>query len=153
EHVSALPGVESASISNGGILEGGDGGGPSEETSFEGLPPKSGLVLRYFAITPDFFGTAGLLLLAGRDFTERDDDKAPPVAIINETMARFFYGNENPIGKRFGGRTGNQMQIVGVVRNAKAGSARDARGVWYVPYRQSVRVLQRPWCVAVLTAA
>lgn len=152
QRVSALPDVRSASISNGGILEGGDGGGPSEQTLVESQPPKPGLVLRFFAVAPAFFTTAGLPLLAGRDFTERDNETSPPVAIINQTMARFFFGSENPIGKRFGGPQGKQIQIVGVARNAKAGSPRDARGVWYVPYRQSVRVLQRPWCLVVRTA-
>jgi predicted permease len=148
--LSALPGVAAASMSNGGVLEGGeDRGGPSEETAVEGLPPKAGRTLRYFAVAPGYFAATGLPLLAGRDFAGSDTEASQPVAIVSEAMARFFFGNENPIGRRFGGPRGSRLEIVGVAKNARAGTARDERAVWYVPYRRDVRVLRRPWCVAV----
>lgn len=153
--LAGLPGIKAVSLSNGGVLEGGeDRGGRSEQMLFEGYEAKAGMTLRYFAVGPDFFTATGLQLVAGRDFSSTDSDTSPPVAIINRTMARFFYGNDNPIGKRFGGRNGKEMEIVGVARDAKAGSARDSRGVWYVPYRQNARALRLPaWCFIVRTVA
>src|SRR5262249_48136589 len=100
-----------------------------------------------------FFETAGLALLAGRDFTEQDNEKAPRVAIINETMARFFFGDENPIGKRFGmaDDVGTPIEIVGVAKDAKFGTPRDTGLTEYWPYRQIIG-LMRTTCVEVRTA-
>ena len=151
--LATVPGVRSVSMSNGGVLEGGaDRGGRSEDTIFEGLPPKPGVVLRSFAASPGFFAATGLPLIAGRDFTDTDTETSPPVAVISEGMARFIYGAANPVGRRFGGRSGTQTQIVGVARDAKSGTARDTRAVWYKPYRQSApEVLRLPWCLAIRT--
>jgi predicted lysophospholipase L1 biosynthesis ABC-type transport system permease subunit len=68
-------------------------------------------------------------------------------------MARFFFGVENPVGKRFrsGGEEGFPIEIVGVVKDAKLGTVRDQRGAWYFPYRQNARLLRLNWCIAVRT--
>src|SRR5262249_16329285 len=50
--------------------------------------------------SPDFFSTLSLPLIKGRSFTETDRDRAPLVAIINQSMAHHYWGNENPLGKR-----------------------------------------------------
>jgi putative ABC transport system permease protein len=54
----------------------------------------------FYPVTPNFFDTMKIRLLHGRDFTDRDRVHAPWVAIVNETMARRFFPNEDPIGKR-----------------------------------------------------
>ena len=54
----------------------------------------------FYPVTPGFFDTMKIRLLAGRDFSNRDTAHTPWVAIINETLARRFFPNENPIGKR-----------------------------------------------------
>ena len=151
--LATIPGVRAVSMTNGGVLEGGaDRGGRSEDTLFEGLPPKPGLVFRSFAASPGFFAATGLPLIAGRDFTDTDTETSPPVAVISEGLAHFIYGATNPIGRRFGGRSGTQTLIVGVAQDAKSGTARDTRGVWYKPYRQSTpEVLRLPWCLAIRT--
>lgn len=68
-----------------------------------------------------YFQALKTRLLQGRDFTEQDDENAPPVAIINETFARRFYPGENPIGKRFsiGSADGTTVQVIGVVQDGK----------------------------------
>lgn len=70
------------------------------------------------AVTPSYLATTGTKLVAGRNFTGTDHAKAPLVAIINETMARALFPNEDPIGKRIGGLDPTRrdwMEVVGVV--------------------------------------
>jgi predicted permease len=92
------------------------------------------------AVAPGYFATMGMPLVIGRDFRATDVTGAPQVAIINEKMAKYFWGNENPIGKRFGwARDENSypMEVVGVVRDSKFATLRDEvpRFV-YIPYAQ-----------------
>src|SRR6185436_2377067 len=81
----------------------------------------------------------GIPLVLGRALTDRDDTNAPAVAVINETAARKYFPGENPIGRRFGTspETTGQIEIVGVLRDAKYNSVRDAAPpTMYVPFRQ-----------------
>jgi predicted permease len=153
ERLSSLPGVVSVSISNGGVLEGGMRGGRSEAYRFPGQAPKPGLFYRNSLVMPGFFATVGTPLIAGRDFTEMDNENAPEVAIFSETMARFFFGDENPVGKRFNARggTGYPIEIIGVVKDAKPGTPRDQLSAWYSPYRQGARFMRLNWCIAART--
>jgi predicted permease len=80
-------------------------------------------------------------LLLGRSLTIHDDARAPNVAVINQAMARKYFGDTNPIGRRFGfgGRPENagQIEIVGVVRDAKyTGLRQDIPPTAYTPYLQ-----------------
>jgi len=73
-------------------------------------------------VGPGYFKTLGIPLLAGREFTARDRVGAPPVAIVNDVFARYYFGNENPIGRRFGRGAEirpDDVEIVGVVRGSK----------------------------------
>jgi predicted permease len=157
ERISALPGVVSASPSNAGVLTGGGSGAPSETLAVEGQPPKPGLSggVAGAAVGPGFFETLGMTLLAGRDFTEQDTESAPHVAIINETLARFEFGEQDPIGKRFArrGETGYPWEIIGVVKDTKDRNLRATDlGVTYTPYRQQVNRLAI-MCLAVRTSS
>jgi predicted permease len=152
ERLSSLPGALSASVSMGGVLDGGEGGLPSEQITIQGQAPRPGLLLSGVSVAPEFFKTVGIPLLQGRDFTERDNETSPRVAVINETMSRFFFGDQDPIGRRFGWMPGAESEIVGVVKDAKTGAPRDNRGVIYSPYRQYQRALRLNWSVAVRAA-
>ena len=91
-------------------------------------------------ITPGYFNAMGTRLVDGREFTERDDERSTPVAIVNETFARRFWPGENALGKRFslGGADAPMMEIVGVARDGKyAGLAEDPRPFVYRPAWQS----------------
>jgi len=91
-----------------------------------------------------YFRTMGIRLITGRDFTERDDAKATPVAIINETLARRFFPNEDPISKRIKPEFAMardtepaMREIIGVVGDVKRRSlSDDARPEIYAPHAQ-----------------
>lgn len=75
-------------------------------------------------VSPDYFATFGIPLMAGRDFDSRDVDQGRKVAIVNETFSRKFFPGRNPIGMTF--RRGTQFfEIVGVVGDASYESLRD----------------------------
>jgi len=97
-------------------------------------------------VAPGFFETTGMKLLAGRDFNRIDNETAPRVAVINESMARVYFNNQNPVGKHFGaammGREAPFMEteIVGVVKDARGYNSpreTDSR-MLYFPYRQDM---------------
>jgi predicted permease len=140
QRISELPGVVSASPTVYGVLDGTTFDGTT--VTAEGYQPGPGDPPRaqWNIVGPRFFETMGIPLLAGREFTDRDTDTSPRVGIVNETMARFFFGNQNPVGRHFGrnGQPGTAIEIVGVARNAKQETPRrdKDRMLFYVPYRQ-----------------
>jgi predicted permease len=98
------------------------GSGWNNTTHSEGAP--DGKESFYNRIGPGYLKTMAITLLAGRDFTDRDDLTAPRIAIVNEQFAKTFYGGGNPIGKTFRvpqapGKPDNVYQVAGLVRNTK----------------------------------
>ena len=120
ERVKNLPGVQAAGLTHsmplvsdyvlGFNIEGRPAIAPSD------LPSTN-----YYAVTPEYFRAMGIRLVRGRVFTAQDDAKAPRVAIINETMARQHFPNEDPIGKRINITNGPDTwrEIVGIVGDIK----------------------------------
>src|ERR1700730_12883888 len=97
------------------------------------------------AVGPGYFSTMGQALLKGREFSVKDANGAPKVAIINESMAAFFFGTTNPIGRHIGwGRDeAPNIEIVGVVKDAKASTLRQPIGRFvYTPYMQEDEIGQ-----------
>jgi predicted permease len=93
------------------------------------------------AVSAGFFETMEMPIRLGRGLSEHDSGAAAKVVVINETAARTYFPNENPVGRRFGQtpETASQLEIVGVLRDAKYNSVRDpAPPTMYVPYLQSV---------------
>jgi predicted permease len=80
-------------------------------------------------VTDGYFASLGMRLLAGRDFSGRDGPNAPPVAVVNETLARRFFPGRSPVGRTFrlpdGDGFGLPVEIIGVVRDTKYESLRD----------------------------
>lgn len=94
----------------------------------------------YYSVSPDFFRAMGIRLIHGRLFTPQDDARAPRVAVINETLARQFFPNEDPIGQRILVTTGPDAwrQIVGIVADTKQyGVDKPTTSQTYEPFAQS----------------
>jgi predicted permease len=126
DKLTAVPGVRAVTFSDFALLSGSQ---ISTDLFVEGRSyssePQSGI--NHLAIGEDFFEVVGIPLVAGRGFTASDTATSPKVAILNEAGARKFFPNENPIGKRCGHspETATEMEIIGVVRDAKYNSVRD----------------------------
>jgi putative ABC transport system permease protein len=75
-------------------------------------------------VSPDYFDGLGIRVLQGRAFRPQDDRSAPPVAIVNEAMARRYWGTSNVVGRRYGydGVPDSWVEIVGVAADVKVGS-------------------------------
>ncbi len=85
---------------------------------------REGALSWFNRVGPGYFQTLKTPLMAGRDFTERDDASAPKVAIVNEEFAKVLFGGANPVGKVFrieaeAGKPDSVFQVVGMVRNTK----------------------------------
>jgi putative ABC transport system permease protein len=103
----------------------------------------------FFAITPDYFKAMGIRLVAGRPFTARDDQRAPAVIIISETMARRYWPSGDAVGKRMSISYNNTgpREIVGIVADVKNGSLTDTpQPSMYTPYPQT------PWPILGIVA-
>jgi putative ABC transport system permease protein len=140
ERLSALPGVRATAIASSLPLDWvlnfsyaveGRAARPGEEPQAD-----------YLSISPNYFEVMRIPLVRGRGFTERDAEGAPPVALINETMARRVFPGEDPLGKRL---TIDYMErrvaleIVGVVADTKQMVGQATSMQIYDCY------LQRPW--------
>jgi predicted permease len=144
EQIAQLPDVRSASASVIPLMTNSDW---SSTIKVEGYKPKEGEDMNPLvnAVGPGFFDTLGQPLLAGRDFTVKDAAGAPRVAIVNETLASYYFGKENPIGRHIGwGRDKTpDIEIVGVARNAKMSALRqEPKRVVYTPYMQEIEIGQ-----------
>ncbi|HKG91069.1 MAG TPA: ABC transporter permease, partial [Gemmatimonadaceae bacterium] len=137
-----IPGVRSASAS---LLTPLSGRGWAEGVEVDGFTPASrGDDLVFFnAVTDRFFETMGTALVAGREFDDRDRAGAPRAVVVNETLARKFFGAASPVGRQIGQRPHGDkpqppLQVVGVVRDAKYSSLREGpRPTAYVPLAQA----------------
>jgi predicted permease len=91
-------------------------------------------------VSPSFLEVMGIPIVAGRGLTDRDNQAAPKVVVVNQAAVRQFFPDGNAIGQRFGSslETTNQLEVVGVVRDAKYDSVRDpAPPTMYVPAAQT----------------
>src|SRR5580692_2188104 len=132
-----LPGVQSAALVSGLAPMRPPN---MNDTEIEGfVMTKDGPIQNvdfYQAVSKDYFATMGIRLMDGRLFDERDVQDAPQVVIVNEAMAKTFWPNQNPVGRRV--RPGKDWcTIVGVVDDVKnAGLDRPAGTELYLPFRQ-----------------
>ena len=152
ERITALPGVKNVAVSttlpqlNNQEVRFREDGAPARGTAELPIAP-------YAGVGPEYFRTLGIPLKKGRFFTDADNESAPLVAIVSETLAERYFPNQDPIGKRLAfnrpirwqyGEETVTAQVVGVVGNVKLDeSFSDEKPTIYVPHRQN------PWSRAV----
>jgi putative ABC transport system permease protein len=139
--LAALPGVTAAGATGKLPLEGYSWTG---DLFVEGRPDIWGRDLRHKSITPGYLRAAGIRLIAGRDFGSEDTAAGPRVTIVNQTLARRFFGDTPPVGKRiaYSRPSASTMwtTIVGVVADEKQdGLAADVQPEVYAPHTQDTR--------------
>jgi predicted permease len=157
QNIARLPGIRAASMAQVALLAGDN---TSRTIEVEGYHGKDDEDMNVFenAVGPGFFATMGIPVLAGRDFATADRANARKAVIVNEKFAKYFFHDENPIGRRIHFRQEKEsLEIVGVIREGKTVSLREEphRSI-YLPYAQSrleymtfyVRTVQDPTAVA-----
>ncbi len=146
--LETLPGVRAASLFNFGFLSGNSW---TDNVVAEGyqVEPGENLECAGTAVGLRFFETFGMAVLSGRDFDAQDErlivstnTTVPRTAVINQAMARRYFGDANPLGRRFyfAHQPAKKFEIVGVVPDAKYRSLREpSRPTFYVPFFQEDR--------------
>jgi predicted permease len=135
--LAAIPGVRGVGASLVPLIGGSNW---NTEVTVEGSPPDAhadnGASIN--EVGPGFFGTLGIPLIAGREFTERDNAAAPRVAIVNQQFANHFFAGRSVLGHKFRFDTKNpDIEIVGVVKDSHyAGVKSKPPRLFYTPWRQ-----------------
>ena len=95
-------------------------------------------MLNMEVVTPDYFATLGVPVRRGRVFTDADREGAPLVVVVSESVARLYWGTDDPIGKRLriGEKLDRVVTVVGVVPDTRYRELREARPTVYFPLRQ-----------------
>lgn len=138
DRVRTLPGVASVAAGGGLPMMGYGGlaglvlGGQPEP------PPGMAPDTPYTVVSPGYFRTLGIALVAGREFSDSDREGAPEVAIVNQALARRYFPNQNPLGKTIKIRGGPWRTIVGVIHDVKQDSLdQNAAPQLFAPFLQS----------------
>jgi len=137
----AIPGVVAAGRSVETPISGSRSGGEIRTDWSKALSGDEAQIW-YNYVSPGFFGALRMPLVAGRGFDDRDRRTAPAVAIVNQTLARRFFPNLNPVGRSFrldnvSGQPGPPIEVVGLIRDSKYGSVREnAPATAYFPAAQ-----------------
>ena len=136
ERMAALPGVRGIAGSLVPILSGSSWG---SDVSVQGFTktPDTDANSRFNAIGPNYFSVMGIPMLAGREFTRGDVLGAPQVAIVNEAFAKKFGLGHDAVGKTMGQGDSLNIQIVGLVKDAKYNSVKDViPPMFFLPFKQ-----------------
>jgi len=149
EKIESVPGVETAALTTGVPLI---ASGPNRNFRIAGAPPPDANARQdafFQMVTPGYFHTFGIRLISGRQLTEQDTPGGMRVAMVNETFARLYLSNSDPLGQRIvlnplipgnGQATPEiECQIVGVFHDTRDGLRSEVAPVVYVPFWQN------PW--------
>jgi predicted permease len=137
ERIQALPGVQSAALAR--VRPFSYAVYSSAPLEIEGYqPPRNEQVAAdYNQVGEGYFSAIGIPIATGREFTRNDDEKAPPVAIVNETMAAKYWPGKNAIGQRLKVKD-KGMEVVGLAKDSKYQTMLEApKPFFYVPVRQN----------------
>jgi macrolide transport system ATP-binding/permease protein len=136
DRVQSLPGVDSAAFAR--VTPLGYGTYSSTPIAVDGYEPAADEqpTVEYNQVSPAYFATMGISLISGREFTRADDENAPLVAVVNQTMTARYWRGQNPVGQRLQVK-GGWAQVVGVAADSKYESMRESpKPFFYVPLRQ-----------------
>jgi predicted permease len=148
--IQTIPGVESAAVTTCGLMTNCSYGSRFVIEGTEGSIESNNNW-----VAPTYFGTVGIPLIAGRDFTDRDTEPSPRVAIVSESIARRFFPGQNPLGKRLGrvdrrlARNVPETEIVGVVRDVRPSLHAEPGAMIYFPTHQPPGFPAPPRSIAV----
>jgi predicted permease len=119
---AAIPGVGAVSVSENGIFSGTES---ATEVQVEGFTARvdSDTAVAYDYVGPGYFNTIGEHLLRGRDIEPRDNETAPKVAVLNESMARFFFPHGDALGRHITADSA-VWEVVGITADAENGDVR-----------------------------
>jgi predicted permease len=140
DRVRALPGVESAALTR--VIPFSYNVFSSSPIQVDGYqpPPNEQPTVEYSEVSEDYFKTLGIPIVSGREFMRTDDENAPALAIVNETMAAKYWPGKDPLGQRLQMKD-RSLQVVGIVKDAKYHSKTEPPlPFFYVPLRQNFRV-------------
>jgi putative ABC transport system permease protein len=127
ETLQQTPGIRQVTVSENGLFSGTDS---NSDAPIEGYTPRNDADRSNHSdrVGPDYFQIVGTPVLAGRGITAQDVEHAPSVAVINESLARFYFPHQNPIGRHIfddPSRKGIVYTIVGIVRDTKQNRVRE----------------------------
>jgi predicted permease len=127
ERLARLPGVTEVSGVRNGLVQGGS---TATTVTIPGRPssPEDNIPIDSADVGPRFFATAGMPLVAGRDFTANDDARSARVIVVNQSFVRRYLGTGNPLRMRVATGGSTTSEIVGVVRDARIVNLRQAVG-------------------------
>jgi macrolide transport system ATP-binding/permease protein len=137
ERIRALSGVQSAALAR--VRPFSYAGYSSAPLEIEGYqPPRNEQVAAdYNQVGEEYFSAIGIPIVTGREFTRNDDENAPPVAIVNETMAVKYWPGKSVIGQRLKVKD-KWMEVVGLAKDSKYQTMLEApKPFFYVPVRQN----------------
>jgi len=139
----ALPGVTHAEVATAPPFS---GNGSSFHFNIIGRPPKGPeefIITGYRAVTDGYFSALGIPLVAGRPFTDRDRDLSPPIALVNQTFVRRFFGGNTAAALGAHAQLGAtpsdaapRIEIVGIVGDTKQAFDAETQATMFVPYLQ-----------------
>ena len=124
ERVRALPGVVSAASASRAVMR-GSGVKTTVRPEGQTITQADFLNTSLNTVSPEYFDTMGMRILAGRGFQDADRGAKPARVLVNQTFANLFFPDIDPLGRRFGNSVQSQFQIIGVVNDAKYRSLRE----------------------------
>jgi predicted permease len=150
ERIRAVPGIESAALVRA-VPFSGNGGSTTYEVEGQPEPAKGREpVTQLNIVSPGYFRTMGIPWLRGRDFDEHDTADVPPVAVVNDTMARQLWPGIDPVGRRLRLRDAGWVTIVGVAGDVRhSGPSEPPQPQVYTTHEQDARIFA---CVVARTA-
>jgi predicted permease len=135
DRISALPGVRAVAMNELPVLAGDNAMSSIDVPGYQPKEGESRSVGENF-VGPGYFAAMGIPLMNGRDFAKQDTASSPKVAVINEVMAKYYFGNQSALGRRLK-LDKDPIEIVGVVRDTKHVDLREKSGRFmYFPYTQ-----------------